>query len=343
MKRSRLLLVLGLVVFLSGVAYVGQTTEPAGIKMARAAETFLGRLDREQRARAIFPFEDEERLHWHFIPLQYDRNTPRRKGMRLEQMDAEQRAAALDLLRAGTSSDGYIKATTIMSLETILHELEKGGSAVRNPGWYFFTIFGTPSRTGRWGWRVEGHHLSLNFVVDGGKVVSATPAFFGANPAVAKAGPRKGTRVLPEAEDLARELTQTLTDDQRRTARQEKQFPEVQGGSRAPAVSEPKGLPGSKMTREQQALLLRLLESYARRLPADVGESEMSEVRSNGLDQVYFAYAGELKDGSPHTYRIQGPTVLVEFLNVQSDSAGNPANHIHSVWRNIRGDFGLAN
>src|SRR5207248_10299893 len=123
-----------------------------------------------------------------------------------------------NLLKAGTSPAGYTQATTIMSLEGILHELEKNGANVRNPGWYFLTVFGTPSKTGRWGWRIEGHHLSLNFALDHGKITAATPAFFGANPAEVKAGDRKGLRTLPEVEDLARELIRSLTEEQRQVA-----------------------------------------------------------------------------------------------------------------------------
>src|SRR5207245_808404 len=125
---------------------------------------------------------------------------PTRKGLPLVEMSDDQRKTAMELVKAGTSTEGYSKATTIMSLELILRELEKGGAVVRDPGWYFFSVFGTPSKTARWGWRVEGHHLALNFVVDGGKVLAATPTFFGANPAEIKAGPKKGQRTLPEAE-----------------------------------------------------------------------------------------------------------------------------------------------
>ncbi len=121
-------------------------------------------------------------------------------------MTAEQKQAALSLLKAGTSQAGNVKATTIMSLEGILRAQEKKGAMVRNPEWYFFTIFGTPGSTGSWGWRVEGHHLSLNFTMDGKQVVAATPAFFGANPAEVKDGPRKGLRILAPAEDLAKDL-----------------------------------------------------------------------------------------------------------------------------------------
>src|SRR5262249_54171239 len=147
-------------------------------------------------------FDSKERTNWHFVPLQDKEKRPTRKGLPLGEMNEEQRKAALALVSAGTSPEGDKKATTIMSLETILRELERGGAMVRDPAWYFFTVFGTPSKTGKWGWRVEGHHLSLNFTLDGGKVISATPAFFGANPATVMQGPRKGLRTLPEAEDL---------------------------------------------------------------------------------------------------------------------------------------------
>ncbi len=259
-------------------------------------------------------------------------------------MTPEQKQAAMDLLKAGTSPGGDQKATTIMSLESILRELEKGGALVRDPGWYFLTVFGKPSAQGKWGWRIEGHHLSLNFTVDNGRVLSSTPAFFGANPATVMSGPRKGLRTLPEVDDLARELFKTLNDDQRKLAFQgrDKQFSEVAGQTPAPKVGVPKGLPASKMSVEQRDLLVRLLRSYADRMPADVAEHEMAEVTEAGIESVHFAFAGGVQQGERHSYRIQGPTFLVEFLNVQDDSARNPANHIHSAWRNTKGDFGLA-
>src|SRR5262249_47190048 len=152
--------------------------------------------------------------NWNFVPLEDTKTkTPTRKGLRMEEMTEAQKKTTLELLRAGTSSTGFEKATTIMSLESILADLEKGRNFTRSPGWYFVSLFGTPSKTGRWGWRIEGHHLSINFTLDGGKVIGATPYFFGANPAVVKGGPKDGLRTLPEAEDPARELIQSLDDD----------------------------------------------------------------------------------------------------------------------------------
>jgi len=222
-----------------------------------------------------------------------------------------------------------------------LRGLGEGGNLVRNPEWYFFTLFGTPSKTGKWGWRVEGQHLSLNFAVDGGKIVAATPVFFGANPATVMQGPRQGTRTLMEADDLAKELFKTLDDNQKKIAYQEKAFSEIKSHTTDPQLGAPKGLTAAKMAAKQRALLLKLLQAYASRMPPDVAEAEMSEVHKADLDQIYFAYSGGVEPGKPHTYRVQGPTFVVEFLNVQADSAKNPANHIHSVWRNTKGDFGI--
>jgi hypothetical protein len=326
---------------LVGLAYVGQATESTGTKMADAAEKLLDSLSPEQRNKAAFAFDDKERMNWHFIPLQDADKKSTRKGLPLGEMTAEQKAAALALVKTGTSPDGYTKATTIMSLENILRDLEKGGTMVRDPGWYFFTVFGKPSKTGKWGWRVEGHHLALNFVIDDGKVTAATPAFFGANPATVKDGTRKGLRTLPEAEDLAKDLFRSLDEAQKKVARQDKLFEEITQGDADPGVGASKGLSAAEMTAKQYIVLVKLLQAYADRMPADVAQAEMREVKEAGIDKIHFAYAGGVDEGQPHTYRIQGPTFVVEFLNVQPDSAKNPANHIHSAWRNINGDFGL--
>jgi hypothetical protein len=181
MKLSRMILVVLVVGVLVGVAYVEQATAPAGTKMATAAEKFVDSLGADQKSKATFTFDDKERTNWYFTPRQDKDRKSTRKGLPLEDMNKDQRAAALALLKAGTSEGGYEKATTIMALESILADLEKNGTNVRNSDWYFFTVFGTPSKTGKWGWRVEGHHLSLNFTIDKGKVVSSTPAFFGSN------------------------------------------------------------------------------------------------------------------------------------------------------------------
>jgi hypothetical protein len=341
MKLARLAVALVAFLSVAGLAYVAQQAEPAGSSMVMAAQNFLDGLKADQKQQATFPYDSKERTNWNFTPQQDASKKSTRKGLPLEDMTPDQKKAALALLRAGTSETGNVKATTIMSLEAILRAQEKKGAMVRNPEWYFFTVFGTPGKTGQWGWRVEGHHLSLNFTMDGTQVVAATPFFFGANPAEVKDGARKGLRILAPAEDLAKDLYNALSDDQKQVAHQQNKFPEPTEKSVAPKVGAPVGLAAAKMTGAQKKLLMKLLTSYIERMPPDVGALEMKNAKEAGMDNVHFAFAGTTEPGQGMTYRVQGPTFVIEFLNIQADSAGNRANHIHSAWRRIKGDFGL--
>lgn len=337
---ARLSLAVTSVALLVGVAVLANQAPQAGTAMASAADTFLTGLPPDLRAKAGQPFDSPNRLQWFFTPQQEGKK-PLRKGVRLDELDARQKAAALDLLRAGLSGKGFDQATTIMSLEGILAELEKNGANAREPGWYFVSVFGTPSATGRWGWRVEGHHLSVNVTLDGGRVVAASPVVFGANPAEVKAGPRKGLRTLPEVEDLAKQLIASLTPEQQAEAKQPKPLPDIAENTPAAKPGEPVGLAAGRMTEEQRALVWKLLAAYANRLPADVAAAELKRVQEADIKAVKFAYhVGEDKPGKPYTYRLHGPAAVVEFLNEQRDGAGNPANHIHSGWRRLPADFG---
>lgn len=342
MKLTRILLALLAFAIVTGLATLGQQTETTGARMTAAAQKFLETLSPELRERAVIAFDSKERINWNFIPLQ-DNKTRKstRKGVPLEDMNVEQKKAALELVKAGTSAKGEVAATTIMSLESILLEQEKKGAMVRNPDWYFFTVFGDPSKTGKWGWRVEGHHLSLNFTLEGPEVVAATPYFFGANPAEIKTGPKKGLRILAASEDLAKTLFKQLTDEQKKIAYQDRPFEEPKQAKANPEVGEPVGLPYAKMNRLQKDTLMDLLKSYTDRMPASVAAQEMKAVNKAGPDLIHFAFTGGTEAGKGLTYRVQGPTFVIEFLNIQADSGGNPNNHIHSVWRKIKGDFGL--
>jgi hypothetical protein len=341
MKLHRLGLAALALALLAGLAHVVQVAGPAGVGMADAAQKFLAGLTPELRAKAQFPFDSPERLKWAFVPLQDAEKRPTRKGVRMEEMTAPQREAALALLRSGTSRSGYNQAVTIMSLENILSELEKGGRIVRTPGWYFVSVFGTPSLTGKWAWRIEGHHLSINCLVEDGKVASATPTFFGANPATVLAGPRKGLRAIPDVDDLACELFKSLDDGQRQLALQSEPHREIDANS-AVKVGEPRGIPAAKLTDKQRETLMKLIRAYTDRLPGDVAQLELDRMAKAGLDKVSYAFAGGIEPGQKHTYRLYGPTFVAEFVNVQDDSAKNPANHIHSAWRHLPKDFGLA-
>jgi hypothetical protein len=261
MTLKRLFLLGALLVGLAGAAYLGQETTTPGEDMVATAESFLASLKPAQKKKAMLAYDSENRTYWNFIPMQDRAGKPTRKGLMLKEMTAKQKEQALALVKTGTSAEGYVKATTIMSLEAILHELEMGGRTVRDPEWYFFTIFGTPSKTGHWGWRVEGHHLSLNFTVDRGKVISSTPAFFGANPAKVMSGDRKGLRTLPESEDLAVKLFASLDQEQKEQAFHAEPFPEARQKEARAGVGKPVGLPASKMTKKQRQILHRLVEA----------------------------------------------------------------------------------
>jgi hypothetical protein len=155
-------------------------------------------------------------------------------------------------------------------------------------------------------------------------------------------GPRKGLRTLAAAEELAINLFKSLSEEQKQIALQEKQLPEVKALNQLPEIGQALGLPAEKMSAEQKATLAKLLSAYLQNLPTEFAGPENDRIQQAGFDKIHFAYAGSVTQGQPHTYRIQGPTFLIEFLNIQADSARNPANHIHSCYRSLKNDFGLS-
>lgn len=318
---------IGLLPALAGLS--GLPLPSAPVVMARAASDFLAELSPEQRARASFSFADAERLNWHFIPRE-------RRGLPLKDMTEPQRAAARRLLQAGLSQRGFLKVTTIIELELVLRELG-GDPAVRDPELYFFSVFGSPSPPGPWGWRVEGHHVSLNFTVVRDSLVATAPAFLGANPARVPSGPRQGLRALAAEEDLARDLMQSLDAEQRAAAVIAAEAPRdiITGNAGQIDPLSPVGIPVARLRPDQAARLVRLLDEYLDRMAADLAAARRARLAESDLDRITFAWAGSIEAGQPHYYRIQGPTFLVEYDNTQ-----NGANHIHSVWRDFAGDFG---
>jgi hypothetical protein len=331
MHKIRASLVLAAMAVVGLALWAGAYVDQSGSWMAVAADRFLKSLDNELSKKARYEFDSEERLNWHFIPRE-------RKGVPLKDLYSEQRALAFGLIQSGLAGAGYLKATTIMSLEAVLRQQEQGGGPLRDPERYFLTIFGTPSDRGKWGWRVEGHHLSLNFALEDGKIVAATPAFFGANPAEVRQGPRQGLRTLAEREDRALRLLQALDENQRKSA---VVSPEAPRDIRAANTPQPPtdaavGIAYADLNRDQQAMLRALVESYAEDMPVEVSRAWLGEVRNAGFDAIRFAWAGAADRSRGHAYRVQGPTFLIEFNNTQ-----NGANHIHSVWRSMLGDFGV--
>lgn len=334
-----LLLAIAVVGLVAGAIYLASP----GPKVTEAAQQFLSSLDDAGKAKTQVPFDDQRRVAWHFVPM------PTRKGLQIKEMTDAQRKTAHVLLSSALSEAGYGKAQTIMALESILRALEQDrkDSPIRDPERYYFTIFGDPGPESKWGFSVEGHHLSLNFVVDKNRVVSHTPAFFGANPAIVQSevgvGPKRGTRVLAQEELLAFELINSLGDDTRKQAIISDKAPHDlrAAGEAQPPQSTPEGVSAANLSVEQQETLRKLIAVYVANMPQEIATARIEEIQKAGFEKIHFAWAGALKPGIGHYYRVQGPTFLIEFVNTQPDSAGNPANHIHSVWRDMQGDFAI--
>jgi hypothetical protein len=301
--------------------------------MTRAAQSFLGTLSDAQRAAATFELDSDERSRFHFIPNEMFE----RRGIMIADLSAPQRERAHGLLRAGLSQRGYLTAAQVMELEDVLQAMEGGGRFARDRDEYRFTIFGVPSSGATWGWRFEGHHISLHFTIVDGTVAVASPAFLGANPAEVREGPQRGRRVLGDREDAGRALIRALDVAQREATIIAVDAPSDILTGNAPAVDpmEPEGIAASRLDARQRELLLGLIDVYLGVMSDDIAEYRRHALLAGGTDAIRFAWAGGIEPGEAHYYRVQGPTFLIEYDNTQND-----ANHIHSVWRDFDGDFG---
>ena len=328
----RAVLALALAVLASLAAAQGAPVPPPEAVAARmrvAAEQLLAALPGPAREKVARPFDDRDRTDWHYTPRS-------RNGVALKELDRAGRDAVHALLREALSAAGYRKVVNVIELELVLREIEAFG-LMRDPERYHLTIYGTPGRTAAWGWRFEGHHVSLNFTLAGDRTVVDTPSFLGANPATVGRGPRAGERVLAAEEDEARALLALLTDAQRRTAVFDtRTYGDIVTTNAAKVDPlQPVGLAAADMTDAQRAQLEKLVEVYARTFEPALAEARMARVRDGGFGNVRFGWAGSTQRGRPHYYRVQGPLFLIEY-----DASQNDGNHVHTVWRDFDGDFG---
>ena len=341
LKHARL--TVAAMVIASGAMGSMIASQRTGSAMAKNATAFLDSLTAEQREKAADPLDSADRTRWNFIPT----NQFPRQGLPLKEMTEPQRKLAHELLKTGLSQRGYTTTTTIMNeLEAILRDTEAAARAAkpgagpgmtRDPELYYFTVFGTPGTKGRWGWRVEGHHVSLHFTVADGTMVVAAPTFWGTNPAEVREGPRKGFRTLDKEQDAGRALVMALDEAQRKTATFAEVAPTEILTKTEVIVNPltPPGLVASAMTPKQRELLMQLISVYTDQMTADIAAERKAEYEKAGVDKIAFAWAGPVTPGEKHYYRVQGPTFIIEFDNTQ-----NNGNHIHSVWRDFDSDFG---
>ena len=336
---ARAVLMAAILAVFTVIVVSAQRTPTAAAAMTTAATRFLDSLTADQKKQATYPLGSEEYLHWNFIP---DEAFPR-NGLPFKAMTEPQRKLAQDLLKSGLSDRGYQTYAAIIELENILRAIEggrgdgRGQAMARDPSAYRFTVFGQPAATGNWGWRIEGHHVSLHFLVANGQVAASTPSFAGSNPAEVRDGPEKGKRILAALEDSARTLVMALDDKQRATAIINTAAPnEIVTQNRLDiSPLAPDGLRAAAMTSAQRDLLTRVLDAYAGLMAPDIAAQRMARIRTAGIEKIGFAWAGPVERGQKHYYRVQGPSFLIEFDNTQNDG-----NHIHSVWRDFNGDFG---
>lgn len=329
-----------------------------GRTMTDTANRFLQSLTDEQRKQSVFPFDHKLRTTWHYFPERgfkeefgYDR-----PGIMFKHMDSKQRLYAQALLAAGMSQAGYIKAMNVISMEEIVKIMEADTTGHRDPERYHFTFYGTPSETGTWAWRIEGHHLVVTFTFRDGRLISSSPTMLGANPHEVPYGPHKGMRALAREEDLARALMKSLDDDQLKQAIFTTEAPYdivTMASVRARIDGAPRGIKSSKLNDSQYKALLELIAEYALNVTDEAGADRMAKVKATPRDQLYLAWAGRIERDPPgpveigkvttgnrhpqgNYYRIQSPQFLIEYDNAQNNS-----NHSHSVWRDFREDFGL--
>ncbi|WP_428668716.1 DUF3500 domain-containing protein [Reyranella sp.] len=325
MRHPKRRMVLAAATFLPFGGANAQTVDAAQ-RIADAANRFLAGLDDAQRKQAVIAFDSGNRLDWHYIPRS-------RRGLSLGEMKPAQRETAQALFATVLNERGLQAVENVRIVEGVLREQQ---GSFRDPDRYYVSIFGTPGRF-PWGWRLEGHHLSLNVALPAAGHVSATPFFIGSHPATVRDGPHKGLRPLGPAEDLARQLMASLTEEQRRSAIiAERSFGEIVASpGRERDLAQPAGLALSAMDGTARNLVEALIDRFVGALAPDLAAAQKQRVIEQELGRFRFAWAGPLAPGQAHYFRVHGPVTLIEHDNTQ-----NNANHIHSVWRDLTADFG---
>lgn len=307
-------------------------------KALLATQIFLKTLDKEKLPRALFPYDTNERRTWFFIPIE-------RKGLPIIDMNEEQKNAAINLVKATLSESASKTTLAIMQLEIILKQIEKLApeNNRRHPGKFYFSVFGTPDAQKLWGWRIEGHHISLNFSSENGKVISGTPLFLGSNPAIVPEGyPQAGLQLIKQEETLGIDLLHSFSEEQlKKVILSDKSPVEILSSNSAHILRSDTlktGISFTEMNKNQQEKLIKLISFYVERYPFGFANEFMEKIEKAGFDKLTFTWMGakEAKIGNGgHYYRIQNPVLFLEYDNTQ-----NNANHIHTVIRDLTNDFG---
>jgi Protein of unknown function (DUF3500) len=321
--------------FLFVLLSVSFATQIKAQDLVGKANAFIKLLNDEQRTKALYPFDTAERYRFMYIPLED------RKGISVNELNPAQRMALMDLLHTCLSEETVKKVNDIMQLDNVLKELEhrKPEDHFRDPGKYFVTVFGIPSATTIWGWRFEGHHVAFHFSADKKQLVAGTPGFLGSNPAIVLDGPQKNKEVLKEETDMGFALLHALSREELKKAVTDTVAPNeiITVASRKAMIDKPAGIRFGELSSANQQRLLQLINLYVHRYTKLFAGTMLKEIQTAGLDKLWFTWTGYTQHvlGHPYYYRIQGPTIIIEYDNSQ-----NNANHIHTVVRDLKNDFG---
>lgn len=286
----------------------------------------------DRRALALLPHDDEARTNYVYWPYL-------RKGLPIDFMSAQQRALVHDLLNTALSAKGYLSAIQIMQLERLLSDDETIGFP-RGTENYTLAIFGEPDPAQRWGWRFEGHHLSLNFSLAPGEI-SVTPSFWGASPARIPSGPLAGFRTLRGTHEAGLELINALDASQRQLAIADGDppFDILSGTLNRPRENwddwkdlPDKGIAVSDLSPMQKDLVQRIIDEVITTHRPEISSAYLAGIDINDLNFIWY---GGTSEGEAHYYRLDGPDFFFEYDLVQGNG-----NHVHAVWRSKAGDFG---
>jgi Protein of unknown function (DUF3500) len=320
---------------LSAIIFIAIINQAKSQDMVDKAGAFIKLLDSTQRIKVLYPFDTAERYRFMYIPLDD------RKGISVNELNDAQRKALMDLLHTCLSEQTVKKVHDIMQLDIILKELEhrKPEDHFRDPGKYFVTIFGIPSDKTIWGWRFEGHHVAFHFSADKNQLVAGTPSFLGSNPGKVLEGNEKGKEVLKQETDDGFAMLHALSADELKKAIIDTAAPAeiITGANRVAMIDHPAGIKYSELSAANQQRFLQLINLYIHRYTKLFADDMLKEIQTAGLENLWFTWAGftEHVPGKPYYYRIQGPTIIIEYDNTQ-----NNANHVHTVIRDLKTDFG---
>ena len=291
-------------------------------------------------------------FNWNFLP-------GKRPGLRIDQMNYPQQIRSQQLVRSTLSASGYLKWNAIVALEDVLRELSTWDNSPpdpsRTPGQYSFAIVGDPAGSNPWGWRVEGHHISLRFLFHGNRLLSSTPAFLGAAPTIASTGPNVGIEVLGPEETLALDLARSLHGNQKELGLRSEGLPrDIRHGPGRSVTVKPEGIRRDQLDPQQRALLDRLIDVHLGLMQPSLMNSERERIDQSNPDSIRFCWWGPIDRSKRHYYRIHGPTMLIELVRITPDPVTSPTanlrnpdlarfpGHVHIVRRDPARDLDVS-